>query len=87
MKVDLVGSRNRGLAMGLNEFSGYLALWAVMNKRRIPLPDQVLSFGEKMRESRHLIPVVVLITSLPAATRAAPLPVLVPSAAEPTFLT
>jgi len=26
MKIDLVGSRNRGLAMGLNEFSGYLAV-------------------------------------------------------------
>jgi MFS family permease len=26
MKVDLVGPRNRGLAIGLNEFSGYLAL-------------------------------------------------------------
>ena len=45
-------------------FSGYLAVWAVMNKRRIPLPDQVLSFGEKMRESRHLIPVVVLIAAV-----------------------
>src|SRR6266496_5923370 len=26
MKIDLVGPRRRGLAMGLNEFSGYLAL-------------------------------------------------------------
>lgn len=26
MKVDLVGSRNRGLAMGINEFAGYLAV-------------------------------------------------------------
>jgi MFS family permease len=26
MKIDLVGDRNRGLAMGLNEFAGYLAL-------------------------------------------------------------
>mgnify|MGYP003839504129 FL=1 len=26
MKIDLVGEKNRGLAMGLNEFSGYLAL-------------------------------------------------------------
>lgn len=29
MKIDLVGERNRGLAMGLNEFAGYLALAAV----------------------------------------------------------
>lgn len=26
MKIDLVGKKNRGLAMGLNEFSGYLAV-------------------------------------------------------------
>jgi len=26
MKIDLVGERNRGLAMGLNEFAGYLAV-------------------------------------------------------------
>jgi predicted MFS family arabinose efflux permease len=26
MKIDLVGTRNRGLAMGLNEFAGYVAL-------------------------------------------------------------
>lgn len=26
MKIDLVGQKNRGLAMGLNEFSGYLAV-------------------------------------------------------------
>ena len=26
MKIDLVGGRNRGLAMGLNEFAGYLAV-------------------------------------------------------------
>jgi MFS family permease len=26
MKIDLVGSKNRGLAMGLNEFSGYVAV-------------------------------------------------------------
>src|SRR5262245_46414066 len=26
MKIDLVGAKNRGLAMGLNEFSGYVAV-------------------------------------------------------------
>lgn len=29
MKIDLVGERNRGLAMGLNEFSGYFAVGVV----------------------------------------------------------
>src|SRR5687768_12071016 len=28
MKIDLAGARNRGLAMGLNEFAGYLAVAA-----------------------------------------------------------
>jgi len=42
-------------------FSGYLAVWAVVNKKRIPVPDQVLNFAQKMHESRHLIPVVLLI--------------------------
>jgi C4-dicarboxylate transporter DctM subunit len=45
-------------------FSGYLAVWAVLNKQRIPVPDQVLSFGQKLYESRHLIPVVVLISAV-----------------------
>ena len=29
MKIDLVGEKNRGFAMGLNEFAGYLALAAI----------------------------------------------------------
>jgi C4-dicarboxylate transporter DctM subunit len=62
-------------------FSGYLAVWAALNKERIPVPDQVLSFSEKLNESRHLIPVVLLIgavlgsiyTGLATATEAAAL--------------
>jgi len=42
-------------------FSGYLAVWAVWNKERVPVPDQILSLTQKLHESRHLIPVVVLI--------------------------
>lgn len=45
-------------------FSGYLALWAVVHKQRIPVPDQVLSFAQKLGESRHLIPVVLLIAAV-----------------------
>jgi C4-dicarboxylate transporter DctM subunit len=45
-------------------FSGYLAIWAVLNKQRIPVPDEVLSFGQKVRQSRHLIPVVLLISAV-----------------------
>ncbi|MBC5784832.1 TRAP transporter large permease subunit [Ramlibacter sp. USB13] len=42
-------------------FSGYLAVWAAVNKQRVPVPDQVLTFTQKLHESRHLIPVVLLI--------------------------
>jgi tripartite ATP-independent transporter DctM subunit len=42
-------------------FSGYLAVWALMNKHRIPVPDRAETFREKLYDSRHLIPVVVLI--------------------------
>ena len=42
-------------------FSGYLAVWAAVNKARVPVPDQAMSFAQKLHESRHLIPVVLLI--------------------------
>ena len=42
-------------------FSGYLAIWALVNKHRIPVPDRTETFKEKLYDSRHLIPVVVLI--------------------------
>jgi C4-dicarboxylate transporter, DctM subunit len=42
-------------------FSGYLAIWSLLNPGRIPVPDQVLSLSERVYESRHLIPVVLLI--------------------------
>jgi tripartite ATP-independent transporter DctM subunit len=42
-------------------FSGYLGVWSAMNRKRVPPPDQAMSFGQKLHESRHLIPVVLLI--------------------------
>jgi C4-dicarboxylate transporter DctM subunit len=42
-------------------FSGYLGVWALINKKRVPVPDQTLTFAQKLSESRHLIPVVLLI--------------------------
>jgi C4-dicarboxylate transporter, DctM subunit len=42
-------------------FSGYLAMWSGLNRDRIPVPDRLMSFAEKLHESRHLIPVVLLI--------------------------
>jgi C4-dicarboxylate transporter, DctM subunit len=42
-------------------FSGYLAIWALLNPDKVPLPDTVMTFSQKVFESRHLIPVVLLI--------------------------
>jgi C4-dicarboxylate transporter DctM subunit len=64
-------------------FSGYLIVWALLNKGKIPPPDVAMSFREKIYESRHLIPVVLLIgavlgsiyTGVATATEAAATPV------------
>jgi tripartite ATP-independent transporter DctM subunit len=45
-------------------FSGYLAVWAAMNPSRVPPPDAAMTFGQKIHESRHLIPVVLLIAAV-----------------------
>jgi C4-dicarboxylate transporter, DctM subunit len=45
-------------------FAGYLVIWSLMNGDRIPVPDRVESFAEKLYESRHLIPVIVLIAAV-----------------------
>jgi tripartite ATP-independent transporter DctM subunit len=42
-------------------FSGYLVVWALLNKGKIPPPDAAMNFSQKIYESRHLIPVVLLI--------------------------
>ncbi|OGB00180.1 MAG: C4-dicarboxylate ABC transporter permease [Burkholderiales bacterium RIFCSPHIGHO2_12_FULL_69_20] len=45
-------------------FSGYLALWALLNPGRVPPADAPMSLREKLHESRHLIPVVGLIAAV-----------------------
>ncbi len=45
-------------------FSGYLMVWALMHPGQIPEPDHRMSLGEKLHESRHLIPVVLLIAAV-----------------------
>ncbi len=45
-------------------FSAYIALWSLTHKDQIPAPDARLSFKEKLHESRHLIPVVLLIAAV-----------------------
>ena len=42
-------------------FMGYVIIWSLLNPEKIPLPDTDLSFTQKLYESRHLIPVVLLI--------------------------
>lgn len=42
-------------------FSGYIAVWAVLNPERIPAADAALSLARRLKEARHLIPVVLLI--------------------------
>ena len=42
-------------------FSGYLVVWALLHPERVPPPDAPMTLLQKLRESRHLIPVVGLI--------------------------
>jgi C4-dicarboxylate transporter DctM subunit len=42
-------------------FMGYTIAWSLLNPEKIPPPDLVMTFREKVHASRHLIPVVALI--------------------------
>ncbi len=42
-------------------FSGAIVVWALMNPDKVPHSDIAMGLAEKLRESRHLIPVVLLI--------------------------
>ncbi|HEU0201173.1 MAG TPA: TRAP transporter large permease subunit, partial [Burkholderiaceae bacterium] len=42
-------------------FSGYVMAWALFNRERIPPPDVQKSWLQRISDSRHLIPVVLLI--------------------------
>jgi len=45
-------------------FSLYIAGWSLKNAHLIPPPDPPMSFAEKLRESKSLIPVVLLIVAV-----------------------
>ena len=45
-------------------FSGYLVVWGWLNSARVPAPDAAMGFAQKLRESRYLIPVVLLIAAV-----------------------
>lgn len=42
-------------------FMGYIAIWALLNKDKVPAPDSSMSLVQMIYASRHLIPVVSLI--------------------------
>jgi C4-dicarboxylate transporter DctM subunit len=42
-------------------FMGYIIVWALFNKDKVPAADAAMSFVQKIHASRHLIPVVSLI--------------------------
>jgi len=45
-------------------FSGYVAIWSLFNRDRIPPADISMSFGQKVWASRRLIPVILLILAV-----------------------
>ncbi len=45
-------------------FMGYVGLWSLMNPRRTPAPDPPMPLGQKLWQSRRLIPVVLLIVGV-----------------------
>ncbi len=45
-------------------FSGYIIFWALRNPHLVPPRDPVMSFGQKLKESSSLIPVVLLIIAV-----------------------
>src|SRR5881394_2216167 len=45
-------------------FSLYIAGWSIRNAHLIPPPDAPMTFAEKLRESKNLIPVILLIVAV-----------------------
>lgn len=45
-------------------FMGYIVVWSLVRKDQIPPPEPRMSFAEKVRQSRFLIPVVCLILTV-----------------------
>lgn len=48
-------------------FSGWLMAWALLNPQKIPQAEGGMRLSRKLYESRHLIPVVLLIASVVAS--------------------
>src|SRR5215217_72291 len=54
-----LGSLPGALVMAL--YSGYIAVWSLLNPGKSPPPEPAMSFRQKLRESLNLIPVLLLI--------------------------
>jgi tripartite ATP-independent transporter DctM subunit len=52
-----------GLLLG-SLFSGYLMVWALLNPSQVPRADAATTLSRKLWESRHLLPVVMLISGV-----------------------
>jgi tripartite ATP-independent transporter DctM subunit len=60
IQVFLAGFLPGLLVMGL--YSGYIAVWSALHPDRNPPREPPMRFAEKLKESRNLIPVLLLIT-------------------------
>ncbi len=45
-------------------FMGYVAIWAFIHPDRMPEPDPVLDFGQKVKVTARLIPILILIAGV-----------------------
>ncbi|TSE31108.1 TRAP transporter large permease [Tepidimonas taiwanensis] len=45
-------------------FMGYVMVWSLLHPRAIPQEGETLSLGERLRASRHLLPVLLLIAGV-----------------------
>jgi len=59
LQVFLAGFIPSAIVMAL--YSGYIAIWALLNPDRMPPADPPMTFREKLRESASLIPCMLLI--------------------------
>jgi tripartite ATP-independent transporter DctM subunit len=59
IQIFLAGFLPGALVMLL--YSGYIAVWSVANREKMPPPEPRMSFGGKMKDSANLIPLTLLI--------------------------
>ena len=60
IQIFLAGFLPGLLVMAL--YSGYIAVWSLINPKKSPPPEPKMSFREKLKESTNLVPVALLIT-------------------------